>query len=211
MLLPVQPIFNKMGHIPLPTPPWRSYVFLFQGTHRPAHTPLLCCGDVESNPGPTTVSFTDFAPMAGDFLTAADPTQVARALSELRLRTRNLVLQGTALTLDRPDAERLCAAYEVFSGCTLELKNGTFSWLAPVPPGGKEKDEIAALRRELDQLRLSQTAAAIPTEASLTSELTEESIMAFLLLSPGPAWMRDMCDMGCFAQGPVLWWALFCI
>jgi hypothetical protein len=136
--------------------------------------------------------------MAGDFLNAADATQIARATIALKLRTKSFpegwwanVLLGTSLTLERADAERLCAAYETFSGCTLVHEDNSFRWREPEPPSSSTCDEIAALRRELEQLKLKQGTLS---EESIAASISTDPLNSFLLLK-GPAWIKDICEI----------------
>ena len=68
VVLPRIPLFLRQGWDPMPTPPWGTSVFYVHhwpvglrtllgptgDVSRPTHTPLLQCGDVESNPGPSS-------------------------------------------------------------------------------------------------------------------------------------------------------------
>ena len=196
--IPDEPIFRRGGRALMPPPAWPVWVFLFQRPlQRGRGVPLLCCGDVEANPGPSSpsASFLEFVPMASDFLAIADATHVAKAVVNIRIRTRSWpqdwtthVVLGSGLSIERPDVERLCAAYELFADCTLAMSaEGAYGWSASATTG--QAEEIAALRKELENLRIAATPA---TEDSLCSELSGFNLTRFKALHPGPAWMREM-------------------
>ena len=200
-ILPQGPIFRFRGRFTMPAPAWRTCIFFFAGGNTRTRLPLLCCGDVESNPGPAyeDASFTDFAQMAGDFVSAADKTEMARTTVSLRLRTKSWsfrwwdeVLVGTGMALDQADALTMCAAFELFSGKTLTCDNNAFHWRTPTPPASSDSAEIALLRQEIERPKLSHSP---PSEESIGGELSEATVRQFISLKPGPPWMREMSDV----------------
>ena len=92
MTLPDIPLFSRPPCPDLlPTPPWRvRFCVLLPcgglGLRGYWHD-VTCDGDVESNPGPPTVGFLEFATSyANLFLAATDKTAYARTLIDLRHR-----------------------------------------------------------------------------------------------------------------------------
>ena len=95
---------------------------------------------------------------------------------------------STGLHLDKQEATKVCAAYEMFSGCTLEMLSDGFCWSLPPPVVPPHSDEIAELRREIERLRLSQMPI---TEDTLTADLTAHTVAGLRSLGPKAQWMRD--------------------
>ena len=113
---------------------------------------------------------------------------------KLRLRQISEDIDGTLLTImnhfgvvtaGRPPLEVL-AAYELFSRTTLARAGTTWTFTEPVSP---VTEEITALRKELESLKLSQKTTVLSADS--LRELTMANVTSFDNLTGRPKWMRD--------------------
>ena len=174
LVLPQGPTFCRAGVHLMPAPRWRTGVLFFRVAAPTFDFPSFVVGILNpTRDHQLPPTFVDFTGVVSDFMTAADSTQLARALTSFRIRTRSLsdgwwttVLEGKGLSLDRADAKNLCAAYDLFADRLLVWSySGVFGWNSPPPPPTTQSEELAALRLEPERLKLAQTSA---TEASLS-------------------------------------------
>jgi hypothetical protein len=184
----------------LPPPPWPIAIFFFSPKcDRHPDTlriPLYACGDIESNPGPTPISFPDFLRLIfQSFVTSANATDLARAKANLILRSSAWSNQWYAPLFPDPTnppdheaAMQAIAAFELFAQATLSMDNGNPTW-------NHQQNELEQLRAEIARLRVSPS---VPTEASLTSTLSAENIHTFRSLALREPWMTEMAE--CFAH-----------
>ena len=138
---------------------------------RPRHgLPLLCCGDVESNPGPGGVEefllFSDHH--AGKYGAGIVPLDLSRLDIKLHMRiSQSGVPAGiwaTKAGRQGFDLEELChalAVYESFSGLTFQrVSEDLFSFVSADPPAVLPLapdlvHQLASLQSELASMKLS--------------------------------------------------------
>lgn len=195
--LPNEPLFQRSHHSPLlPTPPWKAAVFLFtfpSVTSVWIHDPTQD-GDVEANPGPSTISLPEFYNnFYRLFVESADRNSLARRAIAIRIRTQDWPDQWTSDVMgpcgSLPSLEEgfnLLAAFEVFSETELVFDNAIFSWRPDV------SDEISHLKERIRQLELSRTP---PSRSDLMTGPSVDNIARFRLLPTPPTWLLSALDV----------------
>lgn len=88
-----------------------------------------------------SVSIAAFVPMATDFVTSFDSTRFAQRLITVKIGRNpwpkswwEHVFLGTWLHLEKAEAVKVCATYEIFSGLYLDFWNIGFCWAPPPHP-----------------------------------------------------------------------------
>lgn len=190
------------GH-PAPPAPWPVFIALFfsptphnsptstSEKHSSAHgLPLICCGDVEQNPGPVDF-FTFLSGAAQSFMQSANPTDIARARVDLTLRSQDWPQAWWAPFFpdpsnppDKDNALQFLSAYELFARQRLGRSAHTIAWM----PCDLDT-ELDSLRRRLAEL---ENPPPPPSEDDLCATLSLQNLRAFKSLRPAPEWMQDI-------------------
>ena len=198
--------FSRGRNLPLLPPPTWHLTFIFLQRPYPSHSSwvhnTVDDGDVESNPGPSTLlPFPEFLKTEYDNFAPVIPAMdMARQSGNLRARLRATsenfqqavddLTNQFGPTPDGEDIIRVLSAYELFTQSTLVKSDNM--WVFQTP-----SSEIDLLRQEIAQLKVTATSQSSSSNApsgptfDTLKGLSLDNATTFLSLPALPTWMQQ--------------------